>query len=200
MSIIVMGERFMDYIEIRKMRVKQLLLTNLIIFSSVILFFTVVKFALISASQLFVFLGILLALRGIVGLVKGESIKSLIPIFEKVAVYEKEKMGSEWYKERKTNYIGNIFMSMFMFLQAYWNQSLSVNSFQLDIIFMISLLLLMLLSINIATLVRFRKVDHSINSSEFKGYTRKTNLIGAVVGMIFGVIIAVFTIFFIALK
>lgn len=187
----------MDDKEIRKMRVKQLLITNLIIFSSVILFFTVVKIALISSFQYFFFLGILLALRGILGLVRGETTKSIIPIFEKVAVYEKGKMGSEWYKERKTNFIGNIIVSGFMFMQAYWYRILSEQPFQMDAIFMITLLLFILLIINIASVVRFRKIDHSISSNELNGYTRKSNLIGAGVGIILGVIIAVVTIFFI---
>lgn len=192
-----MGEAQMDYKEIRKMRVKQLLVTNVIIFLSVILFFTVVKIALISSFQYFIFLGILLALRGIVGLVRGETTKSIIPIFEKVAIYEKEKMGNEWYKERKTNFIGNIIISGFMFLQAYWNRILSEQSFQMDVTFIITLLFFILLIINIASVVRFRKIDHSISSNELNGYTRKSNLIGAGVGIIFGVIIAVVTIFFI---
>ncbi|SHS90456.1 Uncharacterised protein [Mycobacteroides abscessus subsp. abscessus] len=187
----------MDYKEIRKMRVKQLLVTNVIIFLSVILFFTVVKIALISSFQYFIFLGILLALRGIVGLVRGETTKSIIPIFEKVAIYEKEKMGNEWYKERKTNFIGNIIISGFMFLQAYWNRILSEQSFQMDVTFISALLFCILLIINIASVVRFRKIDHSISSNELNGYTRKSNLIGAGVGIIFGVIIAVVTIFFI---
>lgn len=192
-----MGEAQMDYKEIRKMRVKQLLETNVIIFLSVILFFTVVKIALISSFQYFIFLGILLALRGIVGLVRGETTKSIIPIFEKVAIYEKEKMGNEWYKERKTNFIGNIIISGFMFLQAYWNRILSEQSFQMDVTFISALLFCILLIINIASVVRFRKIDHSISSNELNGYTRKSNLIGAGVGIIFGVIIAVVTIFFI---
>ncbi|AYA74648.1 hypothetical protein DOE78_03820 [Bacillus sp. Y1] len=187
----------MDYKEIRKMRGNQLLVTNVIIFLGVLLFFTVAKITMISISQYFVFLGILLAIRGIIGLVKGETTKSVIPIFEKIAVYEKGKMGSEWYKERKTNFIGNIMMGGFMFLQAYWNHSLSEQPFELDVIFMITLLLFILLLINIASVIRFRKIDRSINSSELKGYTRKSNLIGAVVGIIFGVIIAAVTIFLI---
>lgn len=192
-----MGAGEMDYKEIRKMRGNQLLVTNVIIFLGVLLFLTVAKITMISISQYFVFLGILLALRGIIGLVKGETTNSVIPIFEKIAVYEKGKMGSEWYKERKTNFIGNIIMGGFMFLQAYWNHSLSEQPFELDVTFISALLFFILLIINIASVVRFRKIDHSISSNELNGYTRKSNLIGAGVGIIFGVIIAVVTIFFI---
>lgn len=179
------------------MRLKQLLVTNILIFSSVILFFTVVKIASISGSQFPFVVGILLAFQGVVGLVRGDTTKSLIPIFEKVGVYEKGKMGSEWYKERKTNFIWNIILSGFMFMQSYWNRRMPEQPFQFEISFFITVLFFILLFINIASVIRFRKIDSSISTNEFRGYTRKSNVIGVVIGIIFAIILGVITVSFV---
>lgn len=185
--------------EISNMRLKQLLVSNILIFSSVILFFTVVKIASISVSQFTFVLGIILALQGIIGLVRGDTTMSVIPIFEKVAVYEKEKMGSEWYKERKTNFICNIILGGFMFMQSYWNRRIPEQPFQFEIAFLIIFLFVILLLINIASIIRFRKIDSSISSMEFKGYTRKSNVIGVVIGIILAIILGAITVSFVLL-
>ncbi len=194
-----MGEAQMNAKEISNMRLKQLLVSNILIFSSVILFFTVVKIASISVSQFTFVVGIILALQGIVGLVRGDTTKSVIPIFEKVAVYEKGKMGSEWYKERKTNFIWNIILGGFMFMQSYWNRRMPEQSFEWEIAFLITVLFIILLVINIASIIRFRKIDTSINSTEFKGYTRKSNAIGVAIGIILAIILGVITLSFVFL-
>lgn len=192
-----MGDAQMNDKEISSMRLKQLLVTNILIIISVILFFTVVKIASISGSQFPFIVGILLAFQGIVGLVRGDTTKSLIPIFEKVAVYEKEKMGSEWYKERKTTFIWNIILGGFMFMQSYWNRRMPEQPFEWEIAFLITFLFIVLLVINIASIIRFRKIDSSISSNEFKGYTRKSNVIGVVIGIVFAIILGIITVSFV---
>lgn len=183
--------------EISSMRLKQLLVTNILIIISVILFFTVVKIASISGSQFPFIVGILLAFQGIVGLIRGDKTKSLIPMFEKVAVYEKGKMGSEWYKERKTTFIWNIILGGFMFMQSYWNRRMPEQPFEWEISFLITFLFIVLLVINIASVIRFRKIDSSISSNEFKGYTRKSNVIGVVIGIVFAIILGIITVSFV---
>lgn len=185
--------------EISNMRLKQLLVTNILIFLSVILFFTVIKVASISSSRFFLVLSIILALQGIVGLVRGDTTKSVIPIFEKVAVYEKGKMGSEWYKERKTSFIWNIILSGLMFMQSYLNRRTTEQPFEWEISFLVIFLLVILLFINIASIIRFRKIDSSISSTELKGYTRKSNAIGVGIGIIFAIILVVITVNFVLL-
>lgn len=192
-----MGDAQMNDKEISSMRLKQLLVTNILIIISVILFFTVVKIASISGSQFPFIVGILLAFQGIVGLVRGDTTKSLIPIFEKVAVYEKGKMGSEWYKERKTTFIWNIILGGFMFMQSYWNRRMPEQPFEWEIAFLITFLFIVLLVINIASIIRFRKIDSSISSNEFKGYTRKSNVIGVVIGIVFAIILGIITVSFV---
>lgn len=192
-----MGDAQMNDKEISSMRLKQLLVTNILIIISVILFFTLVKIASISGSQFPFIVGILLAFQGIVGLIRGDTTKSLIPIFEKVAVYEKEKMGSEWYKERKTTFIWNIILGGFMFMQSYWNRRMPEQPFEWEISFLITFLFIVLLVINIASVIRFRKIDSSISSNEFKGYTRKSNVIGVVIGIVFAIILGIITVSFV---
>lgn len=192
-----MGDAQMNDKEISSMRLKQLLVTNILIIISVILFFTVVKIASISGSQFPFIVGILLAFQGIVGLIRGDKTKSLIPMFEKVAVYEKGKMGSEWYKERKTTFIWNIMLGGFMFMQSYWNRRMPEQPFEWEISFLITFLFIVLLVINIASVIRFRKIDSSISSNEFKGYTRKSNVIGVVIGIVFAIILGIITVSFV---
>jgi hypothetical protein len=187
----------MDIKEIGNMRVKQLLVTNVLIVLSLIVFFTLVRFVSISFSQVSMIVAFFLALQGIVRLLRGDTTKSLLPIFEKVAIYEKEKMGREWYKERKTNFIGSVLLGCLMFLQAFWNRSLPEQTFQMENYYLAILIFLTLALVNIGSVIRFRKIDRSLSKTDLKGYTQKSNVIGIGVGIIFAVIMGVITMHFI---
>ena len=76
-------------------------------------------------------------IQATVSLRKGYSTKSFIPIFEKVAVYEKEKMGKEWKKQRKSMWILNYFLSALFFFQFYLNRNYSASKIEFDLPFMV---------------------------------------------------------------
>ena len=61
-------------------------------------------------------------------LIKGDSTKSFIPIFEKVAIYEKQKMGNEWNKEKKGGNVWRLILSGFMFFQSYMYRDLTLSN------------------------------------------------------------------------
>src|SRR5690606_40468387 len=80
--------------------------------------FSMIFFLEISMSTYFFILAFLVLIQAAAGVVRGYSTKSIIPIFEQVATYEKEKMGIEWKKQRKTSIASSFFVSIVMFLNA----------------------------------------------------------------------------------
>lgn len=135
----------------------------------------------------------LVFIQGVFGLIRGDSTKSIIPIFKKVAIYEKQKMGSEWYKQRKVGYVWNLILSCLLLLQFYWNRDSTDNVFQIDLMFMFIMTFFLLVMINISLVIHFRKVDRSTLELDMKGYTWKSNLIAVAVGIVFNLVMIVIT-------
>ncbi|MFJ8235336.1 hypothetical protein ACIQ34_06235 [Ureibacillus sp. NPDC094379] len=160
-------------------------------------FFIIINLFSITFSQFFFVIGVIALFQGVFGLIKGDSTKSFIPSFEKIAIYEKQKMGKEWYKLRKVGYIWQLLLSVLMFLQSYWNRDTSDHIFQFDFQFIGILLIILLAMVNISMLLHFRKVDRSNSIMDMKGYTWKSNLISIAVGIIFTFAIVSITIFYI---
>lgn len=187
----------MEPTELSNMRLKQVAVTNGLILTAIITFFIITNVFTITFADFFLVLGALILIQGVFGLIKGDSPKSLIPIFEKIAIYEKQKMGSEWYKQRKVGYIWNLVLSGLMFLQSYWNRDSVDNTFQIDLMFMFIMTFFLLVLINISLIIHFRKVDRSTSELDMKGYTWKSNLIGVAVGIVFALIMFVIVLSFI---
>lgn len=126
----------MESKELSNMRLKQVAFTNGLILVFIITLFTVINVFTIKFTHFFFFLGLLILIQSIFGFIKGDSTKSFIPIFEKVAIYEKQKMGSEWYKEQRTGNIWRLVLSGFMFFQSYMYRDLTDQIFEIDLIFL----------------------------------------------------------------
>ena len=122
----------MEPTELSNMRLKQVAVTNGLILTAMIIFFTIINVFTIAFAHYFLVLGVLVLIQGVFGFIKGDSTKSIIPIFEKVAIYEKQKMGSEWYKQRKVGYVWNLILSCLLLLQSYWNRDSTDNVFQIE--------------------------------------------------------------------
>jgi hypothetical protein len=78
--------------ELGNMRLKQVAITNGLILTAMIIFFTIINVFTIAFAHYFLVLGVLVLIQGVFGFIKGDSTKSIIPIFEKVAIYEKQKL------------------------------------------------------------------------------------------------------------
>ena len=176
------------------MRKKQLYATNIILLTVIIIWFIILYFQFISFSIFYLILGVIMLIQATVSLRKGYSTKSFIPIFEKVAVYEKEKMGKEWQKQRKGTWIISYFISGLFFLQCYINQNAS--KIELDLPFMVIVLLLLLGLMNVTMYIHFRKVDKATSASDLKGYTWKSYGIGIILGIFFTFLIFIVAIFY----
>ncbi|WP_141769922.1 hypothetical protein [Bacillus massilinigeriensis] len=172
----------MDPKELSNMRLKQVAVTNGIFLIAFIILFVVTSVFTITTSQFNIVLGAVLLLQSIYGLIKGETTKSLIPIFERVANYEKQKMGREWNKQQKVNNISRLILSFFLFFQAY---SLTDNIFEFDYMIMFIMTFFILVLINISLIYHFRKVDRSTSEADLKGYTRDSYFFGIVLAIVF---------------
>ncbi len=187
----------MESTELSNMRLKQVAVTNGLILTAIIIFFIVTNVFTIKFAQFFFVLGVIILIQSIFGFIKGDSTKSFIPIFEKVAIYEKQKMGSEWYKQRKVSYIWNLILSGIMFLQSYWYRDSTDNTFQIEPVLMFIMVFFLLIMVNISLVIHFRKVDRSTSESDMKGFTWQSNLIGVAIGIVFVLIMFVITLFYI---
>jgi hypothetical protein len=181
--------------EIKKMRKKQLYVTNAILLTVLIIYFIIIYFNIISFSTFYLILGIIMLIQATVSLRKGYSTKSFIPIIERVAIYEREKMGKEWQKQRKGIWILNYFLSGLFFLQFYLNRNLSLSEYEFDLPFMFIVLLLLLGLMNVSMYIHFRKVDKATSELDLKGYTWKSYGIRIVLVIFFTFLILMVIIF-----
>ncbi|MEC2076378.1 hypothetical protein [Metabacillus fastidiosus] len=186
----------MELIEIKKMRTKQIAVTNGLLLSALIFYFILVSYLHITFTGFFLVMGAIILIQAIASILKGDSTKSFIPIFEKVSNYEKEKMGIEWRRQRKMSSIWNILLSGWMFLQSYWSRD-SSDPILIDVTFTILFIIFITAIINISLITHIRKIDRSTSVSDIKGYTWKSSLVAVVVGLGFGLVIFVLTILYV---
>ncbi|MCM3584605.1 hypothetical protein M3182_02465 [Mesobacillus maritimus] len=187
----------MDATQIGNMRLKQVAVMNGIFLGVIIIFFIVIEVFTVTFAQFFVFLGVVMLIQGVYGLLKGDSPKSIFSIFEQVAVYEKQKMGSEWYKQRKIGFIWNLIIGCLMFLQSIGNVNTTGDVLEFDLFFLAIIVFFMFVVTNFSLIIHFRKIDRSTSENDFKGYARKSSLRAVAVGLILGVVFALITLSYI---
>lgn len=176
--------------EIKKLRVRQLLLLN-----GSILFFLAASYILqilidITYSQMFIFLGIVTLIQSILGWVKRNSAKSIFPYIKQVAIYEKEKMGNEWSKQRTVGSIWTLLVSSILFFNAYFHSD-SGEILKIEPMFLFFLTIAILALINISMIIHSRKVDGAQSPADFTGYTRNSNVRAIIFGACYAILICV---------
>src|SRR5690606_23916540 len=191
------GGCILDSAEIKMMRVKQILVTNGILLITLPLIFAMIFILEISMPIFFFILAFLVLIQAAVGVVRGYSTKSLIPLYEQVATYEKEKMGIEWKKQRKSSIVSSFLVSIVMFLNAMMSLDSPSNMVEIDFSFILLITAIVFVLINIGLLIHIRKVDGSNSQQDLKGYTLKTNLIGIVIGIVSAIIILVISLLYV---
>jgi hypothetical protein len=184
---------------IKKMRGKQFIVTNGLLLTFITIYFIMISFLNVTTARLFLILGVILLIQAIFGFLKVDSTKSFFSILEQVANYEKQKMGVEWKKQRKMGYLWILITSGFMFIQAYLNRDSTEKILQLDLRFILIMVLFIVALSNISLILHVRKVDRSISELDMKGYAWKSNIFSIVLGVFFGMVIIVFTIFYVLL-
>ncbi|MER3127017.1 hypothetical protein ABQG68_16610 [Bacillus pumilus] len=186
----------MEQAALKKMRTKQIAVSNLFVGLMIIVFFMLIQMVKIQFTHFLFCLGILMLLQGILGFMKKGTTKSIIPIFEQVAIYEKEKLGKEWEKEKWLDNVWKVVLSGIMFIQSFSFKNVGDPFSDVEPVFIIFLYLLILALMNISMLFRFRKIDR-LTQGELKGYTRESNMMGIAFGLLMAIIICIFIGFFV---
>ncbi|MGP4108573.1 hypothetical protein [Virgibacillus sp. L01] len=181
---------------IKDMRKKQFIFINAILLIGMTIYVAIMNYTGLSTSYILFTLGAFLIVQSFSNILKKDLTKSWVPIIEQVNKYEKEIMGKEWKKQNKTTYVINIFVGAMIMIQAYFTHDFS-RQHPISIWFFITLIIFLLLTINITTLIHTFKVDNAKNTSDFKGYTWKFNLIGFVFGLAIAVVIFILAISFV---
>ncbi|MFZ0443207.1 MAG: hypothetical protein WAM95_00850 [Bacillus sp. (in: firmicutes)] len=182
--------------EISNIRLKQVAVTNGLILALIIILFTVINIFTIKFAHFFFVLGLLILIQSVFGFIKGDSTKSFIPIFEKVAIYERKKMGSEWYKEQRTGNIWRLVLSGFMFFQSYTYRDLPYQTIEIDLIFGLVMVLFLVVFINVSLIIRFKRIDRSTSELDLEGYTKESNMIGGAFGILFTLVVFIIAIIY----
>lgn len=169
---------------IKKLRKRQIILINLLLLFILSVYFTVVMTIFMTSSQMNAIVGVIIFFYGLYGYVRKDKPTSFIPTFEKVAIYEKEKMGDEWNKQRKTNVISLFILSGIMLLNAVITSGGGSPAFTIDIFPpVLILVVVVILVMNLFTIIHIRKVDRSKSKADFAGYTLNMNIISIAVGI-----------------
>ncbi|MGG0620988.1 hypothetical protein [Bacillus altitudinis] len=178
----------MEQAALKKMRSKQIVVSNLIAGIIIVAFFILLQMSDIRFTHFFLCLGIIMLFLSIYGFIKKGSTKSFIPLFEQIAIYEKEKLGEEWEKEKKAENISRVVLSGLMFLQSFSFQDVTNPFLNIQPMLLIFLLFVTLALINLSMLFRFRKIDRSTEEHELKGFTKKTNMVSMVLGLLTAIV------------
>ncbi|MFS0655822.1 hypothetical protein [Bacillus sp. 179-C3.3 HS] len=174
----------MERTALRKMRLKQVAVSNLLTVIAAILFYGLIYLLSIQLSHFFLGLGIVIFIQSMIGLLKKGSTKSLFPIFEEVAIYEKGKLGDEWLKEQRTEHLWRLVLSALLFFQSYTFQHLNNQFLPEDAFFLLIIVVIMLIFLNISLLLRFKKIDNATNTLDLKGYTTESYMVGFVMSLL----------------
>ncbi|MCP3030111.1 hypothetical protein LF817_02015 [Halobacillus sp. A1] len=187
----------MSYAEIKLMRKKQFLTTNILFSSMMAAYFIFISVVPLTFRVLFLSLGCLFLLQTIYGYIKKSS-GSPIPIFKKVEAYEKEKLGKEWDVQKKVDSGINLFLSGFMFFQAFFimRETTRVN---IDYQIMAVLYIVFLLVVNLSLYFHVKKIDGA-ESGELQGYTKKSNVYGVLFGILLAAVLFLLLIMYVLLS
>lgn len=181
---------------IKDMRKKQFFYLNATLFIFMTVYVAIINYIGLNMSYISFTIGAFLIVQSVSNFLKKDLTKSWVPVIEQVNKYEKEIMGNEWKKQNKTAYVINIVVGGMIMTQAYFMHDIN-SQYSISIWFFIFLIIFLLFAINITMLIHTSKVDNSNNTSDFKGYTWKSNLIGFVIGLVIAIVIFIIAISFV---
>ncbi|WP_342462958.1 hypothetical protein NST62_12795 [Ureibacillus sp. FSL K6-8385] len=187
----------MDQKEIQKMRMKQLAVMNFLVLAALAVYYICSSVFTIRTSLFYLAFGIYFVIFAVIRLIKTDSTKSMIPLLEKVAKYEKEKLGDEWYRRRKFEAVLYVILGVLFLFLSFGSGKSAENFFSKpDTLFFIMYTLFFLLMVNILTVLNNQKMDHS-TEAELKGFARKWLLVGAAAALAFAIIIFQLILFYV---
>ena len=175
----------MELVTLKKLRKKQFIALNC---GSIIglVFFFLLLYVGIPLNKMLLFLGIIIL---IIAIFKNKYISYIFKIFpykEKLFLYEKNKLGREWYRLNKMNNIATVVLGIVSLLQGIISDDAVISFDVLIISIIISPLFLIL--INCSLYFHIKKIDNA-GSSSFNGYTKKRLVLSILAAIVYVVII-----------
>ncbi|MEH6986329.1 hypothetical protein [Cytobacillus firmus] len=176
--------------EIGKLRVRQILWMNGAIIAVLGISFAVITFMEITLFHMFLFLGVLLFVQSLARFIRHDSASSIIPALDQIAKYEKEKMGSEWRKQRSAGSISSLLVSGICFLNAYLHFKSNIL-LTIEPMFLFFLTIAILAMTNISMVIHSRKVEGAQSPADFTDYTWISSARAIIIGLSYGLLIFV---------
>ncbi|WP_221565076.1 hypothetical protein [Alkalihalobacillus sp. TS-13] len=183
-----------DY-QIKHMRKRQFIAINIITSVTLFLFMVMLKLFDVTLSVMSFIVGLILLSQVLIKLFKDKT-SSWLPVFEEVAKYEKEKIGSEWDRQYKSQLVLQAVVSGWMFFQSYFMRDAEGSALQSDWSFMVGFVFILFLFVNGNLWFQNRKIDRSVTSEAFKGYTKKSIIVGTIIGLLLAFVVMTATIIF----
>ncbi len=175
--------------ELKKLRDKQIILQNIIYVFSVGLVGIFLIF--VNSLKAFSFLAGAICLSsfliGMISRKRGELIGIIFPSMKPLFDYERDKLGTEYWKLKKRQLIMQALLTILMFFQAITiPYGISVSE-KPNLYVLLPMALVMLVVLNISSYFHIKSVDKS--NSELKGYANRTLLYGIIGGIVLSGII-----------
>ncbi|NHN33376.1 hypothetical protein [Paenibacillus agricola] len=175
----------MDPARLKKLRILQFIWTNSFILVAISTFTLLINMYSLSAFQRVV--GIIILVVAIFSMLKKTTdlnIYGLFPSMRELMKYEKNKLGNEYQKMRWTQIASQLFISVMFLAQSFLQHPPNTADFSLKdtMLITIPVVLVLLVAVNIGLVYHAKKVDLGTNES-LKGYTKKSMLIGLVIGV-----------------
>ncbi|MFS0861196.1 hypothetical protein [Fredinandcohnia sp. 179-A 10B2 NHS] len=185
----------MNLLEVKRMRRKQIIVLNSIVLTAFLIYFIIIHLFEVTFTSFFTVFGVLVMIQAITLIIKSKSTKSIFPIIEKVYIYEKEKMGNEWVKQRRIGAYINLLLGCILFLNAYSSAGVEDNYMKINPFLLVAAVIFLCL-LNVTLHLHNRKIDNSTQRN-LKGYSWKFLLISLFAGLGLGAVIIIGTFYFI---
>lgn len=179
----------MDNELLLKLRKRQYIFMNILILALFVLFFFF--FDSPNFNRIFyIFMSGLIVVNIIRYIIKKEITINFIPFMKPLVEYEKEKLGPEWVKMQKQNFIMQIILLVLFLPKAFFPPRTVQFTINEKLTFYLPLLIILIVGVNIATYFHAKKVDKS-NTEELRGYSTKNLVLGLVFGLVLAALITV---------
>ena len=175
----------MENSRLKVLRRKQFIEYNISFIVGLLLFFLLLYVG-IALNKFMIFFSVLLFSIVIFKSKYNKYIFRVFPYKEELFLYEKNKLGKEWYSFNRTNNVATIVLGIVSLLQSILAKDTVISIKVLKILIIISPLYLILL--NSSLYFHIKKIDNGGNSS-FVGYTKKRLILSILAGIVFVIIL-----------
>jgi hypothetical protein len=158
-------------------------------------FFIIINRYGLTLNRFFLIVAIIVLFQTVMTVIRMNSSRVLVPIIDEVRLYEKQRMGNEWFKQKRVATFMNLFYSGLLFFIVFIPSSSSAIQMNLSFVDYSVISVVSLLIINLSMIIHIRKVDRSSTPADLKGYTMKSTFMAllAGVGLAAAIILLAFT-------